>query len=205
MRSLPALLIALALGCGPPPHGPFFGDEKLLVVGVDPEAEANAVVHQLEQRGYYEVRRLRGSKFTALGFAPVKEDSDAGRVRVVTLRGISLALDSSEPTLLTKGRMLRLLDFPYSNSRDVDRDGDPEFFVREQPLPTGQPCLRVYRVRESGVVEELSGENFTLPRPPESPDPGWADVAFCGSSEAAAKPDPDPGPDPDTRLPTPAP
>jgi hypothetical protein len=177
--------------CGPPPHGPFFGDEKLLVVGVDPEAEANAVVRQLEQRGYYEVRRLRGSTFTALGFAPVKHDTGAGRVRVVTLRGISLALDSSEPTLLTKGRELRLLDFPYSDSRDVDRDGDPEIFVREEPLPTGEPCLRAYRVRATGVVEELSGDDFTLPRPPESKDPGWADVAFCGAVQAPpATPDP---------------
>lgn len=191
MRSLPALLTALALGCGAPPQGPFFGDEKLLVVGVDPESEANAVTRQLEAHGYYEVRRLRGSTFTALGFAPVRGDAEAGRVRVVTSRGISLALDSSEPTLLTPGRTLRLLDFPYGDSRDVNRDGDAEVFVREQPLPRGESCLRVYRVRASGVVEELSGESFALPRPPDSTDPGWADVAFCGAVEAPA---PEPAP-----------
>ena len=184
MRSPAGLLIALLLGCGAAPHGPFFGDEKLLVVGVDPEAEANAVVRQLEAHRYYEVRRLRGTTFTALGFAPVEGDSEAGRVRVVTSHGIALALDSSEPTLLTAGRTLRLLDFPYADSRDVDHDGDPEVFVREEPLPAGEPCLRVYRVRVSGLVEALSGENFVLPRPPDSNDPGWADVAFCGAAEA---------------------
>lgn len=199
----------MVFGCGgSPPRGPFFGDEHLLVVGVDPEAEANTVARQLEAHGYYEVQRLRGPAFTALGFAPVKGDVEAGRVRVVTSRGISLSLDSSKPTLLTLGRTLRLLDFPYSDTRDVNRDGDAEVFVREEPLPRGEPCLRVYRVRESGVVEELSGEAFSLPRPPDSRDPGWANVAFCGAvagpKEEPAEAEPSPAPAPES-APAPAP
>ena len=170
-----------AVGCGAPPHGPYYGDENLLVVGVNPEGEANAVARQLEGRGYHEARRLRGRTFTALGFTPVVGDPQAGRVRVVTERGIALSLDSEAPTALTAGRLVRLLELPYRDSHDVDHDGDDELFVREQPLPSGLACLRVYRVREGGLVEEISSD-FALPRPPDSRDPGFADAAFCAAA-----------------------
>jgi hypothetical protein len=175
-------LLSAACG-GAPPRGPFFGDEKLLVVGVDPDAEADAVVRQLAEHGFHEVRRLTAPTFTALGFAPLKDDPEAGRVRVVTANGLALALDSSSPTLLTQGRLIRLLDFPYRSTHDINGDGDEELFVREEPLPRGEPCLRVYRVRRTGIVEEVSGRNFVLPRPPDSTDAGWLGAAFCDADE----------------------
>ena len=112
--------------CASTPQPSYVDQPSRLVIGVDPDAEANAVVKQLEAHGYYEVRRLRGQAFTALGFAPLKGDARDGRVRVVTARGIALALDSQAPTLLTPGRFVALLDYPYRDTRDFDRDGREE-------------------------------------------------------------------------------
>ena len=96
-----SLALVLACACASSPQRSYVDEPSRLVIGVDPEAEADAVVKQQEAHGYYEVLRLRGHAFTALGFAPLRGDARDGRVRVVTARGIALALDSLAPTVLT--------------------------------------------------------------------------------------------------------
>jgi hypothetical protein len=77
----------------------------------------------------------------------------ATRVRVVTLRGISLALDPGLDTPLLPAPRYALLSPPLPNTQDADGDGFEEVFV-EKRMPE-QTCLLVYRVRDVGFVDQL--------------------------------------------------
>lgn len=146
------LVLALGLivggGCaGGSGQGPFFDDDKFLVLGVDPDREANALVTQFEAAGHRLQRRLTGRHFTALGFvdglgAPIA-------VRVVTRRGIALALGPGD-------RRHGLLAAPRPGTHDADGDGFEEVFVEGDTHDGG--CLEVYRVRDSGFVDPVPVE-----------------------------------------------
>jgi hypothetical protein len=172
----PALVLS-ACG-GAPAHGPFFGDDRLIVLGVDPDTEADALSHQLAERGLTEVRRIRGKTFTALGYAPAAEPTRQRDVRVITGRGIALALEARANTALDPGVRYALLPAPYRDTLDADGDGFDELFVSRTPLPAGEPCTLLYRVRDSGFVDAIPTDNYALARAPDVADPGWQQT-FC--------------------------
>ena len=165
-------------GCGAPAHGPFFGDDRLIVLGVDPDAEADALSHQLAERGLSEARRIRGKTFTALGYAPAAEPTLQRDVRVITGRGIALALEARANTALDPGVRYALLPAPYRDTLDADGDGFDELFVSRTPLPAGEPCTLLYRVRDSGFVDAVPTDSYALARAPDVADPAWQQT-FC--------------------------
>jgi hypothetical protein len=183
----------VAFACGPPAHGPFFGDDRLIVLGVDPESEANALAEQLRARGLHEARRIRGKTFTALGFATATENAPQSDVRVITGRGIALALEARAPNALEHGERYALLPAPYRGTLDADGDGFDELFVSRTPLPTGERCTLVYRVRDSGFVDEVTTDNYALARVPDVQDAAWQEPFCAGSGEKADGGSPDAG------------
>jgi hypothetical protein len=151
VRSL-ALLVMIGLcACASAPSGPVFRDEQYLRFGVDPDAEANAIIAERERLGEALVTRLLGQHFTALGFADHSGAPIA--VRVITARGIELALDRTRPASLQTPENFELLPAPLSSTHDADGDGFEEVFVR---WTRGQErCLRAYRVRDVGFVDPV--------------------------------------------------
>ena len=172
MRWWVVLLVLIA--CSQAPRGPYFGDERFLVVGTDPKREAEALVTQLRAQGY-EVRvRMSGREFTAIDFLDAQ--GRAGPLRIVTARGIVLALDSGPQSVLDPAGMeFRLLAPPLRRSHDVDSDGHEEIFVEERDLALGTACIRTHRVMPDGSLREVRGLD-PLQRPEcdssEGPDGG---------------------------------
>jgi hypothetical protein len=179
------LLWLCGAACRPPAHGPYFGDDRLIVLGVDPDTEANELSRQLGERGLTETRRIRGKTFTALGYSPAAEPGVQRDVRVITGRGIALALEARSDTALTPGVRYALLPAPYRDTLDADGDGFDELFVTRTPLPSGEACTQVYRVRDSGFVDPVPTANYALARVPENPDPAWQNT-FCADEPAPA-------------------
>jgi hypothetical protein len=181
-RAALALRLAIGLGCGAgcaaQPPSPFFNDERFLVLGVDPNAEVDALARQLETSGFTIVRRLHGQHFGALGAASA--DGRPVKVRVVTARGIALALDPNERDLTQPPRRYALLPPPSSETHDADGDGFEEVFVHVLPEAGDAPCIRVYRVRDSGFVDEVASSGaFTPSAEAASSDPAWREPRFC--------------------------
>jgi len=196
--ALPLALLAAALAgstpaCGPPAHGPFFGDDRLIVLGVDPEAEANALAQQLKGRGLHEARRIRGKTFTALGFAPTAQKDQQSDVRVITGRGIALALQARGATTLEHGERYALLPAPFRDTLDADGDGFDELFVSRTGLPAGGRCTLVYRIRDSGFVDEVTTDNYALVRIPDVQDAAWQEPFCAGSARSPDAGSPDAG------------
>jgi hypothetical protein len=178
--------MAMALGCASSPASPFFGDEELLVVGVDRDAEADAMVREYEAAGSKLTLRLRGEHFSALGFT--RKDG-LGAVRVLTGRGIALALDSKAGTALTQGARYALLGPPFTQTHDADGDRFEEVFVQLYPDAPSEPCVLVYRVRDSGFVDPVSAKDYSVHSPTEPLSPAWQAAAFCVLAEPEPKAD----------------
>jgi hypothetical protein len=201
-----AALLAAALGCGcaAQPRSPFFGDERFLVLGVDPDAEADALARQLEDNGYRVEQRLRGQHFSALGAADAERV--ATKVRVMTARGIALALDAAATDPLRPGLRYALLPPPSPDTHDADADGFEEVFVRITAPASGEPCIQVYRVRDSGFVDPVGP--VALSTAGEHAAPPWNAPVFCPDPTAApAQPSADDGGTPQggSNAPEPAP
>jgi len=207
-----ALLTALlCCACASQPRSPFFGDERFLVLGVDPDAEADELARQFENNGFRVLQRLRGQHFSALGVAAA--DGAAVKVRVVTARGIALALDAAQSTPMQPGVRYALLTPLSSETHDADGDGFEEVFVQRLPTAAGSaPCILVYRVRDSGFVDAVAGNTYTLPPVANAVAP-WDAPSFCpepdtdpasdggvpdggGERDADARPTPPPPPAP---------
>src|SRR5262245_39072219 len=90
--SVALVAAVLLLGCASQPRSPYFGDERFLVIGVDPNAEIDEVARELEQSGYAIALELHGQHFAAL--SAQSPDGEPAKVRVVTGRGIALSLDA---------------------------------------------------------------------------------------------------------------
>lgn len=184
MLAAGSLVLAVTSACGAPARGPYFGDDKLIVLGVSPDQEANSLAEQLAERGLHEARRIRGKYFTALGFGPDSNPLNQTDVRVITGRGIALALQARAPTMLDGGERYALLRSPGLDTLDADRGhGGDELYVARTTLPAGARCLLVYRVHDTGAVEPVATDNYQLLRVPDS-DPAWREP-FCGSDEKA--------------------
>jgi hypothetical protein len=146
------LMLALGSGCATTPApSPFFDDAQFLRFGVDPRAEADELVKGYAERSEPLALRIIGRDFTALGF--MDRSGRATRVRIVTLRGIALALDPEPETPLTATPRFALLAPPLPDTQDADRDGFEEVLVEERA--PNETCLRVYRVRDVGYVDRL--------------------------------------------------
>ena len=137
--------------CSAPVRGPFYGDEKLLRIGVDPLAEAAEVQSSFERAGHRVAHRLPGKHFIALSFRG--PDGRPSAVRVVTARGIALALDAESANALTPGTEYGLLPRPLDTGHDADGDGFDELFVVQ--VRAGRSCVLPYRVRDVGFVDAL--------------------------------------------------
>jgi hypothetical protein len=180
-----ALVLA---GCAASPSGPYFHDEQYLVVGVDPNRESAALTRQLEQRGYPLLARQEARDFTALGFGD--PEGRPSRVRVVTARGIALALDPVQADAVARGVRYRLLPPPLHDTRDADGDGFDEVFVQALFASGDPPCIAVYRVRDSGFVDPVPGKGYALSRPADARDAPWLAPDFCESPPAPPAPGP---------------
>jgi hypothetical protein len=154
----------------------------------------------MEKNGFYEMRRVRGQNFCALGFGNARDLPL--KVRVVTRRGIALALDPEPSTPpLSQGARYELLDAPVSGTQDADGDGFEEVFIAVQH-DTGPACLAVYRVRDSGFVD--AAPDFAMPAqvaasralrgaalcaaPPESSDTAADPAGAAANPEASDSP-----------------
>ena len=144
-------LIALLAGCASTPRAPLFNDAQYLRFGVDPRSEADTLVRNYAEQGERLALRVVGKDFTALGF--MDRSGRATRARIVTLRGIALALDPEPESPLHVPSRYALLASPLPDTHDADRDGFEEVFV-EQRKP-GETCLAVFRVRDVGYVDRL--------------------------------------------------
>lgn len=174
-------MLGLAGACASQPAGPFFGDERFLRFGVDPSAEADALTAQLERAGYTLARRVRGQYFTALGF--VDTQGLPSVLRVVTARGIALALDARAGDVFVPSEQFQLLPAPFSDTHDADGDGFEEVFVW-QAVSGQEPCVQPYRVRDSGFVDRVEQDNYALAAHPDTTDPRWQNPQFCSASAA---------------------
>jgi hypothetical protein len=191
--------------CASQPPSPYFGDEKFLVVGVDPDAEARSLSAQMDKNGYHVLTRARGKTFTALGFGDAHDVPL--KARVVTLRGIELALDQEPSTPLSPGVRYELLEAPMRGTQDPDGDGFEEVFVAVHRDQANASCIQIYRVRDSGFVDAIDGKNFTLPDTTPAFARVWDAMPFCelpAEPDAAASPSPSPSPNP-SPSPSPSP
>jgi hypothetical protein len=185
------VVVVLALeACASPPRGPFFGDEKYLVLGVNPDAEANALIRDLARQGYGATPRLRGRNFSAMGVQ--HPDLSSIGVRVVTIRGIALSIDRVTPTVFQEEVRYSLMQPPFLATHDADDDGFEEIFVH---VVRGQgsarsSCVAVFRVRDSGFVDPVDGKKFALTASPQSRDPLYREPTFCEppAADTAANP-----------------
>lgn len=145
------LSIALLTGCATTPRAPFFNDAQYLRFGVDPRSEAETLVNNYAEHGERQALRIVGKDFTALGF--MDRSGRSTRARIVTMRGIAVALDPEPESPLHVPARYALLASPLPDTHDADRDGFEEVFI-EQRMP-GQPCLIVFRIRDVGFVDRV--------------------------------------------------
>jgi hypothetical protein len=146
------LTFALCSGCATTPtRTPFFNDAQYLRFGVDPRTEADTLVRNYADQAERLALRVIGRDFTALGF--MDRSGRATRARIVTLRGIALALDPEPEIPLRAPSRYALLAPPLPDTQDPDRDGFEEVFI-EQRSPA-RTCLLVFRVRDVGYVDRV--------------------------------------------------
>jgi hypothetical protein len=156
-----ALLTLWICGCASAPASPYFGDERYLRFGVDPNQEANAVIESQKARHYPLALRLLGQNFTALGFMDGRGRSTA--VRILTLRGIVVALDPRPQTPLQESLSYTLLEAPIEGTHDADGDSFEEVFVEQRTQ--SRRCLQVYRVRDVGFVDPVEQDAQVMGQP----------------------------------------
>jgi hypothetical protein len=145
-------VLLAAVGCGGSKQDPYFDDARFLRFGVDPFEEAAELARQFEAVGHRVALKLNGQHFSAFGTADA-----AGRptaVRVVTLRGVVLALDSEEGNPLQEALAYRLVA-PGTATQDLDGDGFEEVLVERWRGAASHGCLELHRVRDVGFVDPV--------------------------------------------------
>lgn len=119
--------------------------------GVAPHREARRVVNHLEGAGYSVRKRIEGETFVALAFARPQDGASA--VRIITRRGIAVALDAPTEGRPAAGRVG--LRAPRGDHHDLDGDGRPEIAVRLHDARRERTCVAVMRVLQDGRVVEM--------------------------------------------------
>ena len=144
-------LAALGAACGGALEGP--RPEDWMRVGVEPEEEAVEVEAALREAGWTRTQRRTGDGFVALAF----ERGEQYAVRVVSRRGVVVALDSHEPDGLRErhGRV----SLPEPPRSDLDGDGREDVLVARDDA-TGERCLAV--VRRGGVQADPAVTAFII-------------------------------------------
>jgi hypothetical protein len=143
-RSLLAPWIALLAGCASGPEPVRL--EDWMRVGVDPAAEAARVAGTLRDAGFEVRQRAEGEAFVALAFA---RPDGRKAIRVVTRRGVVVALDSHEADgVRERHGAVRLVALDAERGHDVDGDGRPEVVVARDA--DGASCLAIVRLAADG-------------------------------------------------------
>lgn len=180
MRRSPALLVPIALalcalGCsGSRSHLPDYSE--WLHAGVDPQAEADALLAGLERAGYALASRIDGEGWIALD---ARRGEEVRAIRVVTSRGAALVLDSHEPDgVLPRHGRISLV----APARDLDADGDDEIVVGAEHGE--QTCLLPFRVADDGEIRPLVPDLGELG--PDACVESFRDVDENGRLEAIA-------------------
>jgi hypothetical protein len=157
------LLVACSAGCVPRVQSPYFGDENYIRIGLDPDAEAKALISNHAQQGEGLSLRILGHDFTALGF--MDRDGHPQHALILTKRGIEVALDPEPgpPLMAAKPSVTyALIKGPFDDTQDADGDGFEEVFIeRRTPQRT---CLLIYRVRDTGFVDPVEVKAFAFGR-----------------------------------------
>jgi hypothetical protein len=179
-RLVVLLVACLSAGCASHPPRWYFEDEKYLRFGVDPRDEAGELARMYGERGERVALRIVGHDFTAIGF--MDRSGRATRARIVTGRGIVIALDPEIGTPLTAATNYALVAAPLSGTHDADGDGFEEVFI-EARKPEGT-CLLVERVRDVGYVDPVPTQ-FALFGRQRCPN-GVADIDQDGRVELFA-------------------
>ncbi|MEC7524811.1 MAG: VCBS repeat-containing protein [Myxococcota bacterium] len=122
--------------------------EDWVRVGVDPRAEAEAIERALTDAGWSLATRREAPDFVALAFT--RDEQRA--IRLVTRRGVVLALDSHE----LDGLRIRhgLVSLPEPPREDLDGDGRPDLLIAREEADAPR-CLAVVRVDEEGRAASL--------------------------------------------------
>jgi hypothetical protein len=138
---------------------------RYLRVGVDPHAEARKLARSLREGGFQIVERIRGRTLSAVGARHPDGDS---AVRVVTARGIALALDGGKAPQ-PRGEVwlvgIEALDGggerpPY----DLDGDGREEIALGARRSEGERACIALVRVGARGRVVEVGTGGPELPQ-----------------------------------------
>lgn len=143
-------------GCGGPQGPP--DPLQYLQIGVEPAAETDAVADNLAEAGYELERRIDGRTFSAL--SAHRPDDGATAVRVITRRGIAMALDGPTETVDAIGLVPAASDSPL---HDLDGDGLEEIAVVSHDRVRARRCLRLLRIRDDARVVPVALENEGVP------------------------------------------
>jgi hypothetical protein len=166
-RALPiaGLVVAVvASGCGgSSSQTPYFDDARFLRFGVNPFDEADTLARQFEDAGSRVPLKVRGQYFSAFGVVDARGRPSA--VRVVTARGVELALDSREAGPLEDALAYRLLPSPIAGTQDVDGDGFEEVLIERWEGALGHGCIELHRVRDVGFVDPVALPDRALGEP----------------------------------------
>ena len=146
----------LATGCGAS-SVPVLDPADLIVVGVDPAVEASAQIDGLEGDGYGRVARVDGDGWVS--FAMTRSDG-ASLARVVTSRGVVIAIDETAPLL---GHTRGVLDVEPAPPSGTDVDGDGSLDVLLARTESDRRCLLVAHLGENGTAAALALDPEGLP------------------------------------------
>jgi len=156
-------IVVLLASCAP--SNPPFDPLDYLAAGVDPAEEADRVALQLGRAGFVVDRRLEGGGAVAL--AARRRRDGASAVRVVTRRGVVVALDA--PDVRHPGRLaVRLPEAARFERRELD--GYVELPVE---VVSDVVCTAVVVVDAGGFVRELTRDENPHPNEgcyPEEPE-----------------------------------
>ena len=147
-------MLAAVLACGPAADEQLrVHDLRYLRVGADLDEEAEATSRNLERAGFGVRARVRGERFRAVGAAMPGDSATA--VRVITRRGVVLALDAPGPHRAYDV----FLSTAHCESRgcppDPDGDGDEEVVIGTRDELYARRCLALVRVDGEGSVREV--------------------------------------------------
>lgn len=163
-------LVGCGGGSGDPAAGPWSAASLGLVVGVDPEREAERVASSLAPAGWRPLRRLAGgepagSAWVALSFRHAR-DPLRSALRVVTRRGVPLAVDADEDSRFVDLDLAAVggTPGPAPGRLDLNEDGrgdlvlvarDASVLSRRAFPPYGRRCLRPVLARPGGFLRPL--------------------------------------------------
>lgn len=126
-----------------------FDDARHFRVGLDPRSEADAIESRLIARGLTRVARVDAD--AAVGLA-MRDDEGRTVLRIVTTRGLALAVDA--PTESLSRSEVGLVEAPS----DLDGDGYVELLPAATDAASSRRCFALVRVTDDGGLVEVTPE-----------------------------------------------